>query len=65
MSDFTTELRLRVTEARDSLLEARQSGDDYLAQLWLGQIESLARLASENQISVDGVAEALAPYGPA
>jgi hypothetical protein len=62
MSDFTTELRLRVVEAQQSLAEARETGDDYLVQLSLGQIESLARLASDNQISVDGVAETLASY---
>jgi len=63
MSDFSTELRLRVAEARRSLAEAREAGDDYEVQLSLGQIESLARLATDNQVSVDGVAESLAPYG--
>ncbi|HST82459.1 MAG TPA: hypothetical protein VLL08_12055 [Kineosporiaceae bacterium] len=63
MDDFSRELRLRVTEAQQSLAEARESGDDYLVQLSLGQIESLARLATDNQVRVDGVAETLAPYG--
>src|SRR4051794_39290211 len=63
VSDFSTELRQRVVEAQRSLTEAREAGDDYLVQLSLGQIESLARLATENQVSVDGVAESLAPYG--
>ena len=63
MSDFSTELRQRVVEAQRSLAEARETGDDYLVQLSLGQIESLARLATDNQVSVDGVAESLAPYG--
>ena len=62
MSDFSTELRQRVVEAQSSLAEARETGDDYLVQLSLGLIESLARLATENQITVDGVAESLAPY---
>jgi hypothetical protein len=62
MSDFSTELRLRLVEAQRSLAEAREAGDLYLTQLALGQIESLARLATDNQISVDGVAESLAPY---
>jgi hypothetical protein len=62
MSDFSTELRQRVVEAQRSLAEARETGDDYLVQLSLGLIESLARLATENQITVDGVAESLAPY---
>jgi hypothetical protein len=63
MDDFSKELRLRVTEAQRSLAEARETGDDYLVQLSLGQIESRARLATDNQISVDGLAETLAPYG--
>ena len=63
MSDFSTELRQRVAEAQRSLAEARESGDDYLVQLTLGTIQSLARLATDNQVSVDGVAESLAPYG--
>ena len=62
MSDFSTELRQRVVEAQRSLAEARETGDDYLVQLTLGTMESLARLARDNQISVDGVHEALAPY---
>jgi hypothetical protein len=63
MSDFTSELRQRVAEAQRSLAEARESGDDYLVRLSLGQIESLARLAAENQVTVDGVEESLAAHG--
>jgi hypothetical protein len=62
VSDFSSELRQRVVEAQQSLAEARESGDDYLVQLSLGQIEALAHLATENQVSVDGLAESLAPY---
>ena len=61
-TDFSTQLRLRVAEAQASLLEGRDSGDDYLVQLSLGQIESFARLADDNQIRLDGVEETLAPY---
>jgi hypothetical protein len=63
MSDFSTELRLRVAEAQRSLAEASEADDDYLVQLSLGTIQSLARLATDNQVRVDGVAESLAPYG--
>jgi hypothetical protein len=63
MDDFSRELRLRVTEAQRSLAEARETGDDYLVQLSLGQIESLARIATDNQVSVDGLTESLAHYG--
>jgi hypothetical protein len=63
MSDFTSELRQRVAEAQHSLAEARETGDDYQVQVSLGQIESLARLAADNQVSVEGVAESLAAHG--
>ena len=63
MSDFSTELRLRVSEALRSLVEARETGDDYELRLSLGQIESLTRLASDNQINLDGLSESLAAYG--
>jgi hypothetical protein len=63
MSDFSTELRLRVSEALSSLGEARETGDDYQFRLSLGQIESLQRLARDNQIALDGFSESLAPYG--
>ena len=62
MSEFTTEIRQRVAEAQLSLAEARASDDDYLVQLSLGQIESLARVAAEHHVSLDGVEEVLAPY---
>jgi hypothetical protein len=63
MSDFTSELRQRVAEAQRSLAEAGETGDDYLVRLSLGQIESLARLAAENQVTVDGVEESLSAHG--
>ena len=63
MSDFTTELRQRVAEAQQALAEARECGDDYLVQLSLGQIESFARLAAENHVTLDGVEESLAAHG--
>jgi hypothetical protein len=61
-TDFSAELRLRVAEAQASLVEGRENGDDYLVRLSLGQIESFARLAQDNQIDLDGVEETLAPY---
>jgi hypothetical protein len=64
MSEFTTEIRRRVAEAQLSLAEGRATDDDYLVQLSLGQIESLARVASEHHVTLDGVDEVLAPYRP-
>jgi hypothetical protein len=63
MSDFTSELRQRLAEAQGSLAEARETGDDYQVQVSLGQIESLARLAVDNHVIVEGVAESLAAHG--
>jgi hypothetical protein len=63
MSDFSTELQMRVSEALRSLVEAKETGDDYELRLSLGHIESLTRLASDNQIALDGFSESLAAYG--
>ena len=63
MSDFSTELRQRVAQAQRSLVEARENGDDYLVRMTLGDIESLARLAAENHVQVDGVEESLSAHG--
>jgi len=54
MSDFSTELRLRIGEAQRALVEAHETDDDYLVRLSLGQIESLTRLAEDNQVHLDG-----------
>jgi hypothetical protein len=63
MSDFTTEIRQRVAEAQQSLAEACDNGDDYLVRMRLGELESLARLAADHHVTLDGVAEALAAHG--
>jgi hypothetical protein len=55
MSGFASEVRDRVIEARRSLAEAQASGDDYLAGVRVGELESLARLASENGVDLDAV----------
>jgi len=48
MSEFQQEIQARMESATVSLAEARLEGDDYLAQVRLGEIESLERLASEH-----------------
>jgi hypothetical protein len=63
MSDFATEIRLRVAGAQRSLVEARESGDDYAVRLALGELEDLARMAADHHVPVDGVEEALAAHG--
>ena len=48
MSVFEQEIRIRLESANQSLHEAERDGDDYLAQVRLGEIESLTRLAQEH-----------------
>jgi hypothetical protein len=47
MSEFQQQIQVRLDTATRSLEEARRDGDDYLAQVRLGEIESLHRLAEE------------------
>jgi hypothetical protein len=48
MSEFQQEIQIRLDTATRSLEEAQRDGDDYLAQIRLGEIESLHRLAEEH-----------------
>ena len=48
MSEFQQEIQIRLDTATQSLEEAQRDGDDYLAQVRLGEIESLHRLADEH-----------------
>lgn len=48
MSEFQQEIQTRLESATRSLAEAEIEGDDYLAQIRLGEIESLRRLADEH-----------------
>jgi hypothetical protein len=52
MTEFVDQMRERVSEALRDLAEARLAGDDYRAQVHTGELESFARLAAENGISV-------------
>jgi hypothetical protein len=61
--EFHSEIRQRAAEAQASLREARESGDHSLVEVRLGEIESLARLAADHHIELDGVAESLAAHG--
>lgn len=55
MNAFTAEIADRVAEAQASLKKARSSGDDYLADIRLGELDSLARLAREHDLDVPGL----------
>jgi hypothetical protein len=60
MSELTTMLAERVAEARRSLVEARRSGDDYLVDVRLGELEELARLAREHDVVIPGLGRSAA-----
>ena len=63
MSEFRSEINSRIDRAKGDLARGAADGDDYLVEVSLGELESLARIAVEHDLPVDGVDEALAPYG--
>ena len=63
MSEFVAQIRGRAAEALTWLRQAQDSGDEYLVNVSLGQIESIARVAADHHVSLEGVAESLSAYG--
>lgn len=63
MSEFRSEITQRIAQTRGELSRAAASGDDYLVEVSLGQLESLARIAADHDLPVDGAAQDLASYG--
>jgi hypothetical protein len=63
VTDFNTALTRRIAEARRALTEARLAGEDYLVDVRLGELESMARVAAEHGVQVEGLAESLAEHG--
>lgn len=55
MSDFSSEIRRRVSDARQLVVEALASEDDYLAQIRQQELDDVTRLAVEHQVAVDRV----------
>ena len=52
MDEFTREIRLRIDEATASLEQAREDGDEYLAEVRTGELESLGQLARAHGVEV-------------
>ena len=50
MSEFLTQLRERARQALTALHEARLADDDYSVDVRTGELESIARLASEHDL---------------
>jgi hypothetical protein len=52
MTEFVDQIRVRVIDALNDLAQARAASDDYRIQIHTGELESFARLAAENDLSV-------------
>lgn len=63
MSEFAIEVSERVQRARASLAEAEATGDDYLVRVRVGELESLARIAADHDVTVPGLEEQVARHG--
>jgi hypothetical protein len=63
VTEFANEINIRIADTQRSLRQAREADEPYLAQVHLGELESLARLAVEHDVVVDGLAESLVEYG--
>lgn len=63
MDEFRSEISSRVARLKGELARGAADGDDYLVEVSLGELESLARIAVEHDVRLDGVDEALASYG--
>ena len=63
MTEFLSEIRRRIAQTREDLAAAHSDADDYLVGVRLGELESLARLAADHGIEVEGVQESLAAHG--
>ncbi len=62
MREFHSEFSSQLDRVKGDLARGEADGDDYLVEVSLGELESLARIAVEHDVPVDGVEEALAPY---
>jgi hypothetical protein len=63
VSDFRNQISSRIAQTRGDLSQAAATGDDYLVEVSLGELESLARIAVEHDLPIDGAEEDLASYG--
>jgi hypothetical protein len=63
VTEFAKEISTRIADAQRSARQAREADEPYLLQVHVGDLESLARLAVEHGVVVDGLEESLAEYG--
>ena len=53
MTEFHKEITIRIAETREHLRRAREDDEHYLAEVRLGELESLVRLATDHGVSTD------------
>lgn len=63
MSEFSAELTGRAEQALASLRDATAAGDDYLAGVLVGELQSLTRLADDHGIELAAVSAELERHG--
>lgn len=63
MTEFRNHISSRIAETRESLRQAQEADEPYLVEVRLGELESLARIAAEHGLVVEGVSESLAAHG--
>jgi len=63
VSDFRNQISNRIAQTRGDLSQAAATGDDYLVEVSLGELEALTRIAVEHDLPIDGAEEDLASYG--
>ncbi|MGI8717900.1 MAG: hypothetical protein ACR2JN_08745 [Lapillicoccus sp.] len=61
MTEFQSELTDRARSALQQLAQAREAGDDYLAHVRVGELESIARLAAEHDVDLPELDEFRSP----
>jgi hypothetical protein len=63
LTGFHHEINSRIATVRENLRQAVQSDEPFLVDVHVGELESLARLAADHGIAVDGLPETLARHG--
>jgi hypothetical protein len=53
MDAFTTGIMQRIQNAENDLHHARETGDDYLVEVELAELDDLRRLAAEHGVAVE------------
>jgi hypothetical protein len=59
--EFATDLRRRVQEASQAILVAESEGDFYAVDVRTGELNSLLRMAAENDVTIEPAATGRQP----